>query len=295
MKPKISVVIAAYNEESCIANAVRSVMGQPLAPGTFECIVADDGSTDRTVEMARAAGATVVRLEKNSGISVARNAGVAAAQGQWVAFTDADCLVSRRWLPSLLAEIEKADDSVLAVAGKILGLDSRTPAARFVDLTGGLDGETYLQHGTMPWAPGGNVCYRREHLLAVPFDPSLNAYESAELQLRLTDRFGGRIVYAPTALVLHPHHPTWRAFWHQQRNYGVGYAQFIFKHADRWPWGLRREWQQWRRLAGFAVRSCFCRGDAGLVQRGLLVKYLALRMGFLSVWLSRRPQVRRGT
>jgi len=293
MKPKISVVITVFNDAFRIGNSVRAVMAQPLPPGTFECVVVDDGSTDNSSEVARNAGARIVRLEKNSGIGAARNAGAAAAQADWVALTDADCVVSRRWLASLLAEIEKADASVLAVAGKIHGLDSRTPASRFIDLVGGLDAATYLKHDTMPWAPGGNVAYRREHLLAEPFDARLNAYETAELHLRLTNRFGGRVVYAPTALVLHEHRKTWRALWKQQRNYGVGYAQFIFKHADRWPWGIRRELRQWRHLMGFVLRSCWKRGDAGLAERGSFVKYLALRVGFLSVWFSRDRLKRR--
>ena len=296
MTPKISIVIPAYNAEATVGDAIRAVMNQPLPPEIFECIVVDDGSTDRTAEIAQNAGATVLRLPQNLGIAGARNAGVERARGNWIAFTDADCVPSRRWLSSILAEAEKADASTLAIAGKTIGLDSQTPAARFIDLIGALDAENYLNHEEMPWAPGGNVAYRRENLLAVGgFDPALKTYEAADLQLRMTMRFGGRIFYLPTAIVLHRHRASWRGLWKQQRGYGVGYAQFILKHADRWPWSAANEIHAWQRIFILGAQACFNRGDEGLVRRGLFVKQLAQRIGFVSEFFSfgRPPQILR--
>ncbi len=283
MNLKISVVIPAFNAQTTVAEAVRSVLNQSLPAGTFECIVVDDGSSDRTGEIAEGAGAVVLRLPRNLGVCGARNAGIHRARGKWIAFTDADCVTSRRWLASILAEAESADDSVLIIAGKVLGLESQTPPARFVDLIGGLDAETYLRHKTLPWAPGGNVAYRREQLLAVGgFDQELKNYETPDLQLRLSNRFGGRIVYLPAAVVLHRHRSTWRGFWKQQRNYGMGYAQFILKHSDRWPWSTMRELSAWKRIVVLAAQACVTRGDKGLARRGLFVKLLAQRIGFVS-------------
>jgi glycosyltransferase involved in cell wall biosynthesis len=294
MTLKISVVIPAFNAEPTMAEAVRAVVNQPLPRGDFECIVVDDGSKDRTAEIARNAGADVLRLPQNHGIGGARNAGIERARGNWVAFTDADCVPSRRWLNTMLAAAETADSSILALAGKTLGLDSRTPAARFIDLIGALDAETYLRHETLPWAPGGNAAYRRENLLAIGgFDPAMKSYETAELNLRMTDRFGGRTLYLSSAIVLHRHRRTWRALWKQQRNYGVGYAQFILKHANRWPWSAGRELGEWKRIARFAARAGVTRGDAGLVQRGLFVKFLAQRVGFVSEYFLSRRQAPR--
>jgi glycosyltransferase involved in cell wall biosynthesis len=287
MTPKISVVIPAYNAEATVGDTIRAVMNQPLPPGIFECIMVDDGSTDRTVEIAQGAGATVLRLPQNLGIAGARNAGIEQACGNWIAFTDADCVPSRRWLNSILAEVEKADASILAIAGKTLGLDSQTPAARFIDLIGALDAEIYLKYGAMPWAPGGNVTYRRENLLAVGgFDLTFRTYETADLHLRMTSRFGGRTLYLPTAVILHRHRATWRGLWKQQRNYGVGYAQFILKHADRWPWSAANEIRAWQRIVILAAQACVNRGDEGLVRRGLFVKQLAQRVGFVSKYFS---------
>ena len=291
MNPRLSVVISAYNAESIVGEAVRAIVTQLLPRDTYECIVVDDGSCDRTAEIAERAGAIVIRLQKNQGIGAARNAGVERARGEWIAFTDADCVASRRWLLTLLAAAQTTDRSTLGLAGKTMGLDSNTPAARFMDLIGALDAEVYLRSEAMPWAPGCNLVCRRTDLLAVGgYDPIFRSYETAELQWRLGERFGGRITYVPTAIVMHRHRPTWRTLWIQQRNYGYGYAQFLLRHADRWPWSAGREAGAWLRLFILAAQAATAGGEQGLVRRGLLVKHLAQRIGFASTYFSLRER-----
>jgi glycosyltransferase involved in cell wall biosynthesis len=293
MNPRFSVVISAFDTESTVAEAVRAIVSQPLPNGTFECIVVDDGSRDRTAEAAERAGASVIRLPQNRGIAAARNAGIERARGEWIAFTDADCVPSRRWLPALLAAAQTADRATLGLAGKTLGLDSCTPAARFMDLIGALDAENYLRNEAMSWAPACNLACRRADVLAVGgFDPVFRSYEAAELQWRLGERFGGCIAHVPAAIVMHRHRPTWQKLWLQQRGYGDGYAQFLLRHADRWPWSAGREARAWGRLLILAARAAVARNEHGLVQRGLLLKHTAQRVGFAATYFSPRERRR---
>lgn len=88
-KVPISVVIPAFNSEDFIAEAIESVHSQTY--GVAEIIVVDDGSTDRTGEIAAELGATVIR-QPHAGVSAARNAGISAARQEWIAFLDADDL-----------------------------------------------------------------------------------------------------------------------------------------------------------------------------------------------------------
>lgn len=291
MNPFLSVVIPAYNAEACIGEAVRAVLAQPMPAGAFECLVVDDGSTDGTAAVAERAGAKIVRLGKNQGRCAARNAGVAAARGEWIVFTDADCVPSRRWLPSYWAAMQAAGRSATVFTGKILGLPATSAAARFADLTGALDPEKYLQNEALPWAPTGNLALRREDFLAVGgFDPRYKSYEAADLQMRLNERFTGVIVMLPTALVMHRHRDSWGAYWRQQVNYGEGYAQFLLRYAGRWPWTLRRELTEWFKLVPLAARALMTRGDRGLVYRGTLIKQAAHRVGFSSIYYSLRER-----
>jgi glycosyltransferase involved in cell wall biosynthesis len=293
MNPRVSVVIPAFNAQATIAEAVRAIVTQPVPRDVFECLVIDDGSYDRTAEAAELAGAVVVRLEKNCGRAAARNAGIKHARGEWIAFTDADCVPSRRWLSVLLAAAETSDRQTLALAGKTIGLESRTPAARFMDLIGALDAETYLRHKTMSWAPTCNLACRREDLRAVGgFDPEFKDYETADLCLRLGQRFGGQILYVPTAVVMHRHRSTWGKFWKQQVGYGRGYAHFLLRYADRWPWSAGREAGAWMHLFTLAAQAATARGEQGLVRRGLLLKTLAQRIGFASTFFSLRKHRR---
>jgi glycosyltransferase involved in cell wall biosynthesis len=88
---KISIVVPAFNEEKILGSSLAAIKqsAQALHPHSWELIVCDNNSTDRTTEIARAAGATVV-FERQNQISRARNRGAAAATGDWLIFVDAD-------------------------------------------------------------------------------------------------------------------------------------------------------------------------------------------------------------
>jgi len=93
----ISVIIPAYNSERTISRAVESVLAQTFSD--YEIIVVDDGSTDRTGEVVNRYGDKVRYIyQENAGPGAARNKGLAAAAGEWVAFLDAD----DEWLPEKL-------------------------------------------------------------------------------------------------------------------------------------------------------------------------------------------------
>ncbi|HML74103.1 MAG TPA: glycosyltransferase family A protein [Anaerohalosphaeraceae bacterium] len=93
----ITVVIPAYNAASHIERAIRSVLAQTYPAD--EVIVVNDGSADQTSEIVRQFGSRVRLIEQaNAGVSAARNAGIQAAAGQWIAFLDAD----DEWLPNHL-------------------------------------------------------------------------------------------------------------------------------------------------------------------------------------------------
>jgi glycosyltransferase involved in cell wall biosynthesis len=128
MKPRFSVVIPAFNAATTLARAIESVRAQSWP--VHEILVVDDGSTDATVEVAAGFGEAVHLIQqKNSGVSVARNAGAAAASGNWLAFLDADdwyapdrIRLHAEWIAEgapldfLTGDYEYRDD-----AGKLLG------------------------------------------------------------------------------------------------------------------------------------------------------------------------------
>ena len=111
--PTISVVIALYNKEPYLRACLDSVLAQTLRADEYEVVVVNDGSTDRGADIVAdyaARGQVRPITQANAGPSAARNAGLAAATGEFIVFVDADDTVS----PSLLAHL--------------LGVHSRTGA-----------------------------------------------------------------------------------------------------------------------------------------------------------------------
>ena len=109
---KISIVVPAFNEERLLGGSLAQIK---LASGAFtqlgwdfELIVCDNNSTDRTAEIARASGATVV-FEAVNQIARARNCGAAAATGDWLVFVDADSHPSAGVFADMAKEIQSGN------------------------------------------------------------------------------------------------------------------------------------------------------------------------------------------
>jgi len=295
--PLVSVVIPALNAAATLPNCLRGLASQSLATNQFEVIVvADDRSKDGTAAVAEAAGVITVH-HPGPNAAAARNRGLSLATGRWVAFIDADCLPTRSWLRSLVDAAQSAgsvDEPSLGAAGQVIGHESDTPAARFVDLTGGLRADRHLSHERYPWAPTANVLYRRTALLAVGgFDERFDSYEGCDLHTRLRRQVGGDFVYVPSAVVLHRHRAGWRAYWRQQVSYGHGFAQFFLRYYDELGWTARDEARVWLKLSAAGVRAATkWSGDEALQRHGTFVKGVAQRVGFVTTFW-RRNEARR--
>ncbi|MFH0921152.1 MAG: glycosyltransferase family A protein [Fibrobacterota bacterium] len=107
MAPRVSVIIPTFNRKELTEHAVRSVLAQTFRD--YELIVVDDGSTDGTADPLAALFPQELTLlrQENRGVSAARNAGIRASHGEWIAFLDSD----DEWLPRKL-ELQMAYLSV---------------------------------------------------------------------------------------------------------------------------------------------------------------------------------------
>lgn len=108
--PLVSCIIAVYNGEAYLHEAIESLIGQEYP--RVEIVVVDDGSTDGTAELIRRYGERVISLRQpNSGVSAARNRGVATSTGQLLSFLDADDLLDP-WKIAVQVNAMRADETL---------------------------------------------------------------------------------------------------------------------------------------------------------------------------------------
>lgn len=98
-----SIVIPAHNAERYLGEAIESALAQDYSP--VEVIVVDDGSSDRTAEVARSYEGVAVIAQENAGPAAARNCGFAASRGEFVAFHDADDVLPAEKLSVQIGEM----------------------------------------------------------------------------------------------------------------------------------------------------------------------------------------------
>jgi glycosyltransferase involved in cell wall biosynthesis len=188
-KPALSVIIPVYNAENTLGACLRAVGASRFRD--FELIVADDGSTDRSAEVARSFPCTLVSLQTNAGPAAARNAGVAHSSGELLFFLDADVLVAPQALGEVVRQMSEHPDRD-AVFGSFAG-QAAAPGF-FSDYKNLLHHYTH-QHSRCEAATfcGGFGAIRRDVFLALGgFDPRWRFLEDVELGYRL-HRAGGRI------------------------------------------------------------------------------------------------------
>lgn len=177
---RISVVIPAFNEERLLGESLRQVRAAMTAftrrGWQAELIVCDNNSTDRTAEVARAAGATVV-FEPINQIGRARNRGAEAATGEWLIFIDADTHPNAELFDDVAAQITSGR---CLAGGSTICLDGGYPVGNLI---------TRLWNGvsrTLHWMAGSFIfCETAAFRKLGGFDINLFVSEELELSKRL--------------------------------------------------------------------------------------------------------------
>jgi len=228
--PMVSVIVCAYNAETTIDECLESLTR--LAYPRFEVIVVNDGSKDATGEIARRYASVRVIDLTNGGLGAARNVGLSHAKGEIVAYVDSDVRIDPEWLAHLVQPFRRAE--VVAVGGPNAVPPDDPWMAQCVARTPGGPVPVLIDDRFADHVPGCNVAIRRTALEAIGgFDPIfVRAGDDVDVCWRL-QRQGGKIAFAPAALLWHHHRATLRAFWTQQVGYGEGEAWLRTRHPDK--------------------------------------------------------------
>ena len=177
---KISVVIPAYNEEKYLPKTLESIARLDRKPD--EVVVIDGGSTDKTADVARKLGATVITIE-HRGIGFARQKGIEAASGDVIAFTDSDTIVPANWLTIIEETLSKS--GVVGVFGTFRVPDGWWMYRYYVNLIQPIFNRIYYLFG-IPMAPGQNISFWKEQAMVVGgFPVDFKIAEDIEMARRL--------------------------------------------------------------------------------------------------------------
>jgi hypothetical protein len=193
-KPFVSVVIPLYNKADSILETLCSAAGQ--IDVEFEIVVVDDGSTDGGARLVETTGVPQLRLiqQANAGVSAARNRGIAAAEGKWIALLDADDLWSSDHLACLLNAVE---DGVTIAAFSNLRLQSRGGRPLIERKIAAQKVDDYfsfaLSNGGYPMSSSSLLVRRDELMAAGLFAIGISAGEDIDMWCRLACR--GPFVY----------------------------------------------------------------------------------------------------
>jgi len=229
-----SVIVVAKNASATIEKCLRSISAGSVPAGDYEVLVIDDRSTDDTVARVRE-NFPQVRVYPNQkrGPSAARNYGVQLARSAYIAFTDSDCIVEKKWLEKLLSAIRRGP---YAGAGGVQDAPADESAfGRKVDAlykkTGFLT--EYLKKGTpeslikVLHNPSCCVMYRRDVFIREGgFLEDLYPGEDVEFDYLLTRR-GYTLVFTPEAKVRHYRGDHLRGFLRKMNVYGSTQGRLV--------------------------------------------------------------------
>lgn len=238
--PKVSVIIPTYNSLKYLSETVESVLNQTYSD--FELLIVDDGSTDQTVQWTGELGDSRVRVisQANQGVCVARNTGIANANGEYIAFLDHDDLWEASKLEKQVCRLD-AEPNIGLVHTWMALVDDR---GKFIGriMTSDAEGDVWQQLLEKNTIASSSVMVRRSCFEKVGmFSPARELYsvEDWEMWIRIASQYPFAVIREP--LLSWRQHPNngsknWRAM---EKAYSL-VIEGAFQSAPQ-EWGFLKE------------------------------------------------------
>lgn len=225
--PKVSVIVCSYNGAKTLDRCLESL--KHVNYPDYEVILVDDGSKDNTQEIAAKHSWVVNIKQVNKGLSVARNVGAQAAQGEVIAYTDSDCMADPDWLYYLVGTL--ISGNYAGVGGPNISPPAEDWIQACVAAAPGGPNHVLLTDVIAEHIPGCNMAFYKWAFEKVGgFDPEYRkAGDDVDFCWRLQQE-GQVIAFSPSAIVWHYRRFTLDAFRKQQEGYGEAESLLRFKH-----------------------------------------------------------------
>lgn len=228
-QPFCSIIIPTYNRPQQLANCLEAISRIDYPRDRFEVIVVDDGSTtslDFVIAPEQQDLNLTLLTQPNSGAAIARNTGAKQAKGEFLVFTDDDCLPDPHWLQAFANHLSTSPNTLVggAVVNNLPNNFYATASQMLLDYV-------YLSYNSNPnqarFFTSNNIA-----ISVVQFH-SIGGF-ACNFKIASEDRefcqrwleCGYKMSYIPSALVKHNHALTLGSFWRQHFNYGRGAFRF---------------------------------------------------------------------
>jgi cellulose synthase/poly-beta-1,6-N-acetylglucosamine synthase-like glycosyltransferase len=224
--PFVSIIIPVRNVEKIIGQCLKSLNKLNYPKDKYEIIISDSESDDATPSIVQKYGAIFISTPKRS-VCAGRNEGFKIAQGEIIAFSDADCLMDKNWIKNSLKYFK--NPTIAGVGGPNITPSDEAAFAKAVGFVfnqaifsaGSIHGRILKQPREVKSLPGCNMIYLRTVLDKVmPMDETLLGGEDYAMNQKIR-RLGYRLVYTPDTIVWHYHRATPRKFFKQMYRYGI--------------------------------------------------------------------------
>lgn len=223
----VTVVIPSFNEEMFIYRCLSSVVNIDYPKDSIRIVLADNGSTDDTIKIAKQFPVEIKSVPKKS-IAHTRNSGSFSVRTDLIAFLDSDCVVAQDWLKNAVSHFME-NIKVVAVGSypKVIEHESNNLQKYWSRICQG-----ELKIRKVDWLPSANLILRTEVFMELGgFNEELITCEDADLGYRLGRK--GVIISDPTVTVYHLREPKTiieffkKEFWHSAGNYAGAFNHGI--------------------------------------------------------------------
>jgi len=228
-QPSATVLVTVKNSRGTIGNCVKSLLN--LRYKNYKIYITDAFSDDGTWEelgKIKEKHPGKIKLEKVKGnIAKAHNYMIEKCNTEFIAMTDADCVVDKSWLKNLISGFSSKE--IIATAGYCSTPKNVNRLQKLI----GKELEDRFKHFPrfISRAPTMNICVRTNTAKKIKFDERFGVAQETDWGYRLT-KFG-KMAYVPSAVILHYHRPTLKNFFRQQFSYGKFMPLLYLKHAGR--------------------------------------------------------------
>lgn len=249
-KPRVSVIIPAYNEQRCLRAKLENTQDLEYPSDRLEIVVASDGSTDATVDIARSFEPRIRLLEfpARRGKASVLNDAARVATGEVLCLCDANVMFHPDALAKLVARLQ--DPRVGAASGDVQLISDESDFGEGEKLYYRIERRLQLDEsklGSMMGVDGGMYVVRRELFQTLPHDTILDDFVTT---MRVIQQ-GKRVVYEPTAVATENGTPTAREEFQRRVRVSAGAAQVV-KRGECPP--LSRPVELWQLLSHKLVR-----------------------------------------